>query len=110
MDFCQSLFDVASENTKIHSFFEFAQNIHNLMACTEEDCDIGIFLNSFEKVLLNPNNSYDALRNFFVSHCLNYPKVFGYRINLKNNEQYVIKLLKGLRYLREDRGKTNFEN
>ena len=78
MDFqyYKELVDIFSENLKIHSFFQFVQKVHELSDCKKADCDIGNFVVYLEGVLHNPENSYNDQKTFFISHCINFVKVF----------------------------------
>ena len=104
MDFqyYKELVDIFSENLEIHSFFQFVQKVHELSNCKKADCDIGNFVGCFKGVLHNSENSYDDQKTFFISHCINFAKVFKSMSNLKKNEDYVLTLLAGLKFLREE--------
>lgn len=63
-----------------------------------------------EEVLLNLKNSYDTQRNFFIALCLEYPNVFCSMFNLRNNKEYVLILLEGLKFIRDNCDKANLEH
>ena len=81
-------------------FFQFVDKIHLLTDSDKEECDLGTYVGCLKGVLLNPEKSYEDKRSFFTSHSLNYANVFRSMTNLKNNEEYAITLLEGLKYLR----------
>ena len=87
---------------KIHSFFQFVENVHFLSNCKNNNCEIRTFIGFLKGVLLNPQKCYQEQRDFFISHCINFSKVFKSMLNLRKNETYVITLLEGLKFLREE--------
>ena len=54
-------------------------------------------------VLFNSQNSYDDQRKIFISHCINYSKIFRSMLNLRKHKIYVITLLEGLKFFREEK-------
>ena len=104
MDFqyYKELVDISSENLKIHPFFQFVQKVHELSNCKKVDCDIGNFVGYLKGVLHNPENSCDDQKTSFISHYINFAKVFNPMSNLKKNEDYVLTLLAGLKFLGEE--------
>lgn len=54
-------------------------------------------------VLADPLKTYDERKGFFISHCGNFAKVFKSMYNLRQNESYVLNLLGGLKFLREEK-------
>ena len=89
----------SSENTKIHSFYQFVDKVHSLPDCRKKECDIGIFWGCLRGVFFNPEKTYEEQRSFFLSYCANFFKVFRSMINLK---KYVLTLLEGLKFLRAE--------
>ena len=53
-------------------------------------------------VLFNPEKSCDEQKTFFISHYINFAKVFKSMSNLRKNEDYVLTLLEGLKFLRDE--------
>ena len=48
MDFFKNMTDISSEIQKIEEFFDFANDICNMMWCKKTDCDISKFLKLLE--------------------------------------------------------------
>ena len=111
MDFkyYQDLIDISSQNMKIHSFFQFVEGVHQLSECDDNNCKIGIFVGCLKGVLFDPEKSDNEQREFFVSHCINFSRVFKSMSNLRKNENYILTLLEGLKLLREDKKRLDKE-
>ena len=98
----KDLLDVSSENTKVYSFYQFVNKLHSLSDCRKRSVTLEIFVGCLKSVLFKPDKTYEEQRSFFLSHCANFLKVFRSMINLKKNEDYVLTLLEGLKFLREE--------
>ena len=71
--------------------------------CKKAGCDVGNFVGCVNGVLHNSENSNDDQKTFFISHYINFAKVFKSMSNLKKkHEDYVLTLLAGLKLLREE--------
>ena len=103
MDFkyYQDLIDICSQNMKIHSVFQFVERVHQLSGSKDNNCEIEIFVRSLKVVLVDPKKGYNEQRKFFVSHCINFSRVFKSMSNLRKNENFVFTLLEGLKFWRE---------
>ena len=98
-----SMIEIASKNKDINSFFIFCNKVHELSNCKDEKCEMGISVGVLGLVLADPLKTYDERKGFFISHCGNFAKVFKSTYNLRQNESYVLNLLGGLKFLREEK-------
>ena len=87
----KNVIDVSSNDTKIHEFFNFETDIHKMIGCTRQRCDILNFLKELEEVIFDCEKNYEDQRNFFMSRCINHPNV------CKENVKTVVENLKIIR-------------
>ena len=91
MNMFKNVIDVSSNDNKIHDFFNFGTDIHKMIGCTRQSCDILNFLKEFEEVIFDCEKNYEDQMNFFMSRCINHPNVF------KKNVKSVVENLKIIR-------------
>ena len=91
MNMFKNVIDVSSNDTKIHEFFNFGTDIHKMIGCTRQRCDILNFLKELEEVIFDCEKNYEDQRNFFMSRCINHPSV------CKENVKTVVENLKIIR-------------
>ena len=96
-----NLIEVSSTSTKIHDFFEFSNDIHKMIGCKRENCDILNFLKPLEDVLFSCKKSYDYQRTFFISQCIKYPKVFNCMFQLRSKKANVKIVIKNLKIVKD---------
>ena len=61
----KNVIDVSSTNTKIHEFLNFGTDIHKMIECTRQSCDILNFLKELEEIIFDCDKNYEDRRNFF---------------------------------------------
>ena len=96
-----NMFDVSSTNTKIHDFFNFGTDIHKMVGCTRQSCDILNFLKELEEVIFDREKNYEDQRNFFMIHCSNHPNVFNCLFKFKSKKENAKTLVQNLKIIRE---------
>ena len=97
----KNVIDVSSTNTKIHVFLNFGTDIHKMIECTRQSCDILNFLKELEEIIFDCDKNYEDRRNFFMSHCLNHPNVFNCLFKLKSKKENVKTVAQHLKIIRE---------
>ena len=76
---------------KFMNFFNFGTDIHKIIGCTRQRCDILNFLKELEEVIFDFEKNYEDQRNFFTSRCINHPNV------CKENVKTIVENLKIIR-------------
>ena len=104
-----SMIDISSKNEDINYFCILCNKVHKLSNCKGEKCEIGIFVGMLGLVLADPLKTYDEQKEFFISHCDHFAKVFKSMYNFRQNEFYVVNLLCGLKFLREEKERHDRE-
>ena len=97
-----NMIEIGWKNEDINSFLIFCNKVHKLSNCKDEKYKIGIFVGVLGLVLGDLQKTYDEQKACFISHCGNFAKVFKSMYNLRQNEPYVLNLLDGLKFLREE--------
>ena len=87
---------VASSDSSIADFVTFYVQVHQLVKCKREDCDIKIFTNSLHD-FLKRDRTYEKKRGFFTSHCNTFIQNFYSLHNLRKYKQYWLEFLQLLK-------------
>ena len=61
-----NILDVSSKLGSIQQFCEFSEDIHKIIKCSDDCCNIRIYNDLLRKTVFNPGLDYDYRIKFFV--------------------------------------------
>ena len=88
---------IASKDAEISSFFDFCDKVHELSNCKEPTCEIKMFVKTLGVYLRDETKTEVDRRDFFISHCNYFRKVFKSMFNLSLDKEYTLELLDAIR-------------
>ena len=88
---------ISSKNAEIYSVFDFCEKVHELSNCKEPSCEIKMFVKTLGVYLRDETKPEVDRRNFFISHCNFFRKVFKSMFNLSLDKKYSLELLDAIR-------------
>ena len=88
---------ISSKNAEISSVFDFSEKVHELPNCKEPSCEIKMFVKTLGVYLRDETKPEVDRRNFFISHCNFFRKVFKSMFNLSLDKKYSLELLDAIR-------------
>ena len=67
---------IAFQDDKIVSFFNFSAKVHELSNCKEVTCEIKLFVKTLKMYFADKEKTESDRRDFFISHCSYFKRVF----------------------------------
>ena len=96
MSVFEEVFAISSSNGKIREFFEFANDIHQTLECTNTDCGIFKFLKPIEEALPDGRCCHNHLEMVFINQCVKYTNIFAnmFKLSKSNGNKALLEKLK----------------